>query len=121
MTGTITVVTKRHPKKTDCRIYIGRGSPLGNPFTSIKDRQTKAQHVCDSREESITKYQEYINHQIEIRNPAIIAELKRIKNCILNNIHVELECFCAPRPCHGDIIKQIVNDNVNTYLKTIGE
>ena len=40
--------------------YIGRGSVLGNPYTSKKLEDTKALFQCDSREESINKYEEYL-------------------------------------------------------------
>jgi len=38
----ITVVNKYKHVPTRDDVYIGRGSILGNPYSSIKDRDTKA-------------------------------------------------------------------------------
>lgn len=49
----IYVVNKHKHTPTETDVYIGRGSDLGNPYTSIKDGKTKARYVVDSREESV--------------------------------------------------------------------
>jgi hypothetical protein len=98
----------KHPP-TVCDVYIGRGSPLGNPFTSIKDKQTKAKEVCDSREESVRKYRIWLMGEIEKKNPLITNELNRIWK-LSKQGDVFLVCFCKPKLCHGDVIKEIVEN-----------
>lgn len=91
----INVVNKHHGVSG---IYIGRGSPLGNPYR-ISDK-------C-SREEAIALYKDYIINEIEKNNQTIINELNRLYN-IAKTRPLNLVCFCAPKPCHGDIIKKIL-------------
>jgi hypothetical protein len=74
----IYVVNKYKHVPTDRDIYIGRGSALGNPFTSIQDRQTKAEFVCGSREEFIASYAEYLSQQLIKGNREVGAALNKI-------------------------------------------
>lgn len=75
--------------------YIGRGSPLGNPYpiTHINDRD----YVCDA-------YEEYLDNEITKKNPVIIKELDRLRN-IHNQRQLTLVCFCHPKRCHGLTIR----------------
>lgn len=100
----ITVVNKYKHTPTENDVYIGRGGVLGNPFTSIKDKQTLAKFVCDSREESIESFREYILEKIASKDKVICDELNRIYKMPQAN----LICFCKPKSCHGDIIKEII-------------
>lgn len=108
----IFIVNKYKHTPTNLDVYIGRGSILGNPFTSIKDKKTKAEFVCDSRKESISQFQEYITKEISLKNLEICAELNRIW-LMAKEGHVYLVCFCKPKDCHGDIIKQLIESKMN--------
>lgn len=78
-------------------VYIGRGSKWGNPFTSIQGRNTKAIEVVGSREEAIEKYREWLKDQIRSG---------RITKSDLAELYgKDLVCFCAPKPCHGDVLE----------------
>ena len=81
-------------------MYIGRGSPLGNPFKLSPD----------SRATVIAKYRVYLEAAIDKEQPDIMAELSRIKSKLLMG-DVNLACFCAPSACHGDIIKEVVEND----------
>ncbi len=113
----IQIVNKHYHTPTKNDFYIGRGSPLGNPYTSLKDKKTKAKHVCDSREESVEKYRIYLLKEIAERNPVICNELNKIflaaKKANENNRVIYLVCFCKPKLCHGDIIKNIIEQKIN--------
>ena len=74
-----------------CDVYIGRPSKWGNPFKISKNV---------SREEAISKYEAYI-----MSNPDLIEALPEL-------IGKRLGCFCAPEPCHGDILKIMVEDEI---------
>lgn len=80
------------------RVYIGRPSPLGNPFV-LK------QH--GNRDQVIAQYRDYLNAQIEARNPKIVSELARILH-LGDQKPVELACFCQPAACHGDVIREVL-------------
>ena len=41
--------------------YCGRGSALGNPYTHINDKKTKALYICKSRDEAIESYRHYFD------------------------------------------------------------
>lgn len=77
-------------------VYIGRGSMWGNPFTSIQGRNTKATTVVATREESIEQYRQWLKNQI--RSGCISREE------LAELYGKDLVCFCAPKPCHGDIL-----------------
>lgn len=107
----IKVVNKHTHTPTSEDYYIGRGSALGNPFTSIKDRKTKAQYICESKEESVKAYRRYLHRKIDEKDPDVCKALnevyKRAKNGDIN-----LVCFCAPQVCHGFVIKEVVESKL---------
>lgn len=90
----IIIVNKHHGKSGE---YIGRGSPLGNPFVIGKD---------GSREQVIAKYRVWLNEQIMRKNPVVLDELNRLGNKAIDEKGLALQCFCYPKPCHGDVIKE---------------
>ena len=88
-----------HFKKDDFDIYIGRGSKWGNPFTHISDRNTLAKYIVGTRKESISAYKEWITNG---DGQYLLDDLSELKGKILG-------CWCHPKPCHGDILKELVN------------
>ena len=108
----IHVVNKYIHNPTDNDYYIGRGSILGNPYTSKDLDKTKALYHCDTVEESILSYKKYLYDKITDKDFKICSEL----NSILlkaRETDVYLVCFCKTiknpdKPCHGDIIKEIL-------------
>jgi hypothetical protein len=96
--GNIIVLNRYHCDDPNA-IYIGRGSPLGNPFTV-------EQH---GRDRAIRFYEPWLEQQIGLGIAPVIDELDRIANAVLAGRDVKLKCFCKPKPCHGDHIKYVVN------------
>ena len=96
----IQVVNRRKDKED---LYIGRGSPLGNPFIIGKD---------GDRDEVIAKYKDYLVQQVNQGNQDIIRALMEIRDRA-NTGTVKLGCYCSPYKCHGDIIKE--------YLELFGD
>ena len=97
----ITVVNRHHPEHTYPHgetIYIGRGSPLGNPYP-LGDYLT--------REHCIQDYEIYLKERILMRDSNIMAALKAIHSAAQDH-PVNLQCFCAPKKCHGDSIKKLI-------------
>lgn len=107
----ISVVNKYKHQKTESDFYIGRGSALGNPFTSIKTKETKALVVCENREESISRFKEYLKEKIQNKDEKICFELNRIYKMAKKG-DVNLICYCAPKACHGDVIKEIIEEKL---------
>ncbi len=77
-------------KKEPYDIYIGRGSLYGNPFHIGAD---------GNREEVIEKYRRWVKTQSKILNNLEVLRDKR------------LGCYCAPLPCHGDVLMELLDGN----------
>lgn len=74
--------------------YIGRPSPLGNPYIIGRD---------GSRTEVIAKYKKWLWQQLQSETPAK-KELLRLARVYAKQHRITLVCWCAPDPCHGDVI-----------------
>ena len=83
-------------------IYRG-GSVLGNPYTDKPLKGTLAVFKAKNREEAIEKYDTYFDTQYG-RNKEFTAIIDEIYEKYKNGETIYLECYCAPLPCHGDII-----------------
>ena len=107
MPGTITVVNRKFlPQRTrnTYRIKIDRPSPLGSPFHIGPD---------GSRTEVMEKYRKFLANRFgyfSFPNVVVIGEIMRIYDAYIEGRDVELVCNCKPKPCHGDIIKEIVEN-----------
>ena len=88
-----------HVNHEDYDVYIGRPSEWGNPYSHIKDRKTKAEFIVKTREESISKYKEWILNQ-----PQLLEKLESLQG-------KKLGCWCKPKSCHGDILVQLIREH----------
>lgn len=82
-------------------IYIGRGSPYGNPFIIGKHGDRK--QVVDMHKQSV------------------LSNLQFMQNVRQNLKGKSLICFCSPAACHGDFLLLIANlpeDEFNRKLST---
>jgi hypothetical protein len=95
----ISVVNRHHQKPEDEKgEYIGRGTPLGNPW------QVNAEYT---RERAIAQYEVWLNRQIQVEDPDVMRELNRLID-IAEIRPLKLVCSCKPLACHGDIVKKIL-------------
>lgn len=83
------VHNKYHGTAGPDAVYIGRGSPFGNPFKIGVDGDRD--EVCD-------KYESHL-----LSNPAMLDKVR------LHLKGKDLVCFCAPKRCHGDFILKVAN------------
>lgn len=79
-------------------IYIGRPSKWGNPFSHKKG--TKAKFVLPTREAAVAAYREWIT---EGDGRHLLEDLHELKG-------KRLGCWCAPKACHGDVLKELVEE-----------
>jgi len=107
----IKVIHKKDSDKHGDVIYIGRGSVLGNPYTSIQGRATLAKFVVESRKESIECFREYLLDCIEKKEEKVCNLLNQIYSMALEK-EVCLSCYCKPKSCHGDVIKEIIETKI---------
>lgn len=94
MPYTTVIHVKRAPanwRDDPAYIYIGRGSPWGNPYRIGPD---------GTRAEVITKYAAYLRS----RRADLIARLGELHGRTL-------VCYCHPAPCHGDILARLADAN----------
>lgn len=89
------VVNKHHG---ETGVYIGRGSPLGNPYPI---------QGADTRDVVIEKYEVWLQQQIDRGNTVVTNELQRIADLAIDG-PVKLQCFCAPQACHGHVISDVL-------------
>lgn len=84
-----TVVNRHHYRDglPPGSIYIGRGTPLGNPYT-VKEHGVAA----------LDLYRRHLWAAIRREDAAILGALRAIEEASL------LVCSCKPRPCHGDVV-----------------
>ena len=79
-------------KRTDIippdAVYVGRPSKWGNPFKVGRD---------GTRVEVISKYRSRIINILQSTDSHYIDELKG----------KDLVCWCAPLPCHADILLEL--------------
>jgi len=93
-------------------IYIGRGgkgkaqSPLANPYSLNKH----------SREESLKLYKEWLMRKLKDRNSPQSMEFNKLKLLLSHGSDLNLICFCHPKPCHGDIIKLLLESNAQLSI-----
>jgi hypothetical protein len=98
----IAVVNRKNHEPTDLDVYVGRGSPLGNPFR-INFRTT--------REEAIEKYETELQIKIKNKDKVICNELNRIYRAAKVG-DVNLVCYCKPENCHADFIKRLIEEKL---------
>lgn len=79
-----------HCKREPYDVYIGRPGPYGNEFVIGPD---------GTREEVIRKY--------EARARGDAAFVAKVKRELRGKV---LGCWCAPLPCHGDVLAAIADE-----------
>ena len=70
-------------------VYIGRGSPWGNPY--------KIGVTGYTRSEVIYEFRLYAEKRLE-QEPAWLMPL----------VGKDLVCYCAPLACHGDVLLELI-------------
>jgi len=83
--------------------YVGRGSPLGNPYTHNGKRSNKAKLSFKTREESIEAYKRFFK-AVYGEDNELTRYFDKIYEKYKNGEDVYLQCFCKPLPCHADFI-----------------
>lgn len=85
------VHNKYHKTAPEGAVYIGRGSPYGNPFTIGKD---------GTREEVCEKFEDYLESNSTLQ----VLVRTNLKG-------KDLVCFCSPKRCHGDTLLRVASED----------
>ena len=102
----ITVVNKY---KEPNNIYCGRGSILGNPYYFDKSAISDSKYKVATREEAIDKFREYFYAELDRGNTNMLHMLEYIKQQEKEHGNVNLGCYCKPKACHCDVIKEYLD------------
>lgn len=86
-------------------VYVGRPSgarsgPWGNPFVLGID---------GNREQVIAKFRAWLPQQSHL-----MRRLPELEGKVLG-------CFCAPLPCHGDVLAELANRGCDGQTSLFGE
>lgn len=86
--------------------YIGRGTPLGNPYTHLDLKTSKSIYFVKDRDTAIKNYKQYFLDKL--KDPEFKRELKFLLDQIKLHKEINLICWCSPAKCHGSIIKSFL-------------
>ena len=92
------VLNKHHAGIPAGAVYIGRsnaryglaGSKWANPFRPKRPTD---------HETAVAAYERWLRQR-----PELMAALPELLGC-------DLVCWCAPLPCHGDVLLRLANEN----------
>ncbi len=82
----MTLYNKRHGAIPTDAVWIDRKTKWGNPFVIGRD---------GTRDDVIAKYKHYLHHD---------PRAQHLRDSIDELVDQDLICWCAPSPCHGDVI-----------------
>ena len=105
------------PMMHDVRVYIGRQrslwkarhihdlidmSVLGNPFVMTS-------YTSEQRDKVVEEYRNYFEERVKSgKFRDAVVRLYRMNEAGHN---IKLVCFCAPERCHGEIIKNFIDNH----------
>ena len=93
----ITIANQRKTRPIDYHIYVDRGTIYGNPFKMTYESERDA--VCD-------QYKTYFYEKLE-SDPTFYEAVEFIVD-IAKKKDIQLLCWCAPKRCHAETIKEYV-------------
>ena len=97
----ITIKNLRYEKpQYEYQVRIDRGhSVLCNPFRMNTEAERDA--VCD-------KYAAFFVEQINNNSEDFVNELRRLYRLAKKHGKLELFCWCVPKRCHGETVRQFL-------------
>ena len=98
------VLNKRLDEIPSNAVYVGRPSKWGNPFEigSFLAGKTLTRKDC------IELYEYYLLHTGAGKR--LLEDIDELKD-------KDLVCWCAPLPCHADILIEIANGRIYKHLE----
>jgi len=90
--------------------YIGRPSPLGNPYSHVPS-STLAQYRVATRDEAVYRYCEWLPKQL-VGNTSQAREINRLIDLYITESELTLICWCKPKKCHGDSIAETIYNSI---------
>ena len=88
--------------KTDLGNYVGRPTPLGNPFIISK--------FC-SRDEACDQYIDWFNNQLLTSDVKFHSQLRGLAQKYREQGELTLLCYCHPKRCHAETIRNWIYEH----------
>lgn len=88
-----------HCRTHSYTVLIDRTTPWGNPFKIGRD---------GTRDDVINKFQAWVERSTDPKATWIRAHVHELHGEVLG-------CWCAPRPCHGQVLAQLARRAVLTH------
>ena len=116
-----------HTSAGENNYYIGRsrsGNVLGNPYTYNGKRSNLAKLSFRTAEEAIKAYSLYFDTMYG-SDGEFTKIIDEIYEKYKNGEEVYLQCFCKPKPCHGDVIveklqQRLIKEKMDEMKKRLG-
>jgi len=107
----VRVVNKKTHKPTPNDFYIGRGSVLGNPYYHVDTNHSQALFKLDTRDECVDAYERYFTESMD-DNDEFSNTIKSLVDKCKRGDDINLVCFCKPERCHGDVIREYLEETL---------
>lgn len=108
----VIVVSKKDKEPTGYLLhYIGRPNVLGNPF-GMRDEGDRA--------DVVRWYRDWLREQWLQNGPSREA-LEELAERVRDGECIALQCWCAPRACHGDVIKEAIEGINRRHIERVLE
>jgi len=91
-------------------VYVGRPSPLGNPFTHLQGSKC-AEFKVATRDEAVEKYQGWLQNALK-RDKNVRMCFDLLVATYREFGELTLICWCAPLRCHAEIIRDMILEEV---------
>ena len=83
--------------------YIDRRTPIGNPYQLKQEKHRDK--VCDA-------YEKYFQEMLEYGGSSFEGYLAAMLACHIKYDRLRLFCWCAPKRCHGETVKNWLEDQL---------
>lgn len=90
--------------------YVGRPSPLGNPFSHVPSEL--AEFRVASRDEAVDRYEPWLREKLKY-DVVVRRAFDELVSFYLAFGELTLICWCAPKKCHAEIIKKMIEEAVH--------
>ena len=97
------VYNKYHKNIPKDAVYVGRPTKLGNPFR-VGDKDPIHPEVVMDRNWVVNRYDSWIHYDLNAK-PIYDAAIEELRG-------KDLVCWCAPKPCHADVLLELANVKV---------
>ena len=93
--GPIRIVNKHQSARAG--VYVGRPTLFGNPYRV----------QSETREQAVQQYRAWLRRQWQ-RGGAVKEALRALARAYIERDELTLLCWCAPRRCHAEVIREAV-------------